>query len=112
MLSRWVVTRLSFAIADVKPAGTVTLAARFLIADSGSQTDRAFLPVDLRHTANDTRAPLPGNDLRALPADHFGRVGDGSAARAEGHWLGFFVSHGKASNSNFLIRLEASPKSH
>src|SRR5436190_21122420 len=75
---------LLFTVADVEPASAITLATRFLIANSGSQTGGACLPVDFCHTANNARAALSGGDLRTLPANHFRGVGDGPAARADG----------------------------
>jgi hypothetical protein len=87
---RWT---LLFTVADVEPPGAITLATRLLIANSGSQTGRACLPVHSCHTANNARAALAGRDLRTLTANHFRRVGDRSAARADGHRLWFLVGH-------------------
>ena len=84
---------LLFTVADAEPASAITLATRFLIANSGSQTGGACLPVDFCHTANNARAALSGGDLRTLPANHFRGVGDGSAARADGHGLWFLAGH-------------------
>ena len=79
--------RLAFAVAGVEPAGAVTLAAGFLVAGSGGEAGGTFFPVDFCNAANDARAALPGSDLGALAANHFGGVGDGSAARAYGNGL-------------------------
>lgn len=80
---------LPLAVGEVEPAGAVTLTAGFLVAGAGGETGGAFPPVDLGHAANDTGASFAGSDLGALAADHFRRVGDGSAARTDGDrlWL-------------------------
>lgn len=78
---------LALAVGEVEPAGAVTLAAGFLVAGPGSEAGWALLPVYFCHAANHARAALPGSDLAALAANHFRRVGDGSAARANGNGL-------------------------
>lgn len=81
---------LPLAVAGIKPAGAVTLAARELASLAGAFAGGACLPIELVGGAADyAGAALADGQLSALAADHFRRIGEGSAAGAYGNrlWL-------------------------
>lgn len=85
--------RSAFPIANVEPTGAVTLSTRKLAVLSRGLTDGTNLPIRfVWRTANDARAALANGDLRALAADHFRGIREGSAARTYGYRLWFLLS--------------------
>ena len=87
------------AIADVQPAGAVTLPAPLFILGSGRDAGGASFPIGIvRSAPDDARAPLACSQLGTLPIDHLRGIRDGPAPRTNCHglWLlaGSFIRFG------------------
>lgn len=81
---------LPLAVSHVEPTGAVALAAGELAVLARAIAGGARLPIErVGGTADYAGAALADSDLRALPAYHFCRVGDGPATRAYGNRLRF-----------------------
>jgi len=83
----------AFAVADVEPAGAVTLPASFFILSSRSDAGRAGFPIGFaRCASNYARASLPRGHLRALAVDLVRGIRDGPAACTDRNGLRFLAT--------------------